>query len=299
MVAGVTGAMPKSLRPLIGSMAFIPQYLNLRTVQKHFAPLLEERLALAQTTEKTSPSEPQDHLQMMVRFGLAERQSEVRDAKKMTRRLALANLGSIHQTSIAVTNLIFNILASDAEFNTIAVLREEIQSMVGSSGEWTKALVSKLVKCDSVCKETMRINSFGNRGPLRKVVVDNLVTGEGIHLPKGAMVSLLLTSQLDEDVFPDPLKFVPFRYAEMRERGEDGASFVSLGERFLPFGYGRHACPGRFLLEFELKMILSYLLTNYDFELAPEHQGVRPESKWVAEAIMPPMDGKIRVKRRI
>jgi cytochrome P450 len=217
----------------------------------------------------------------------------------MTVRLAISNLGAFHQTSIAITNVIFNVLASDAEYKTIAVLREEIKSVVGEKGEWTKAAVAKMVKCDSVCKETLRIHSFGNRSPMRKVMVDNLKTEDGILLPKGAMISLLLTSQVDEEFFPDPLKFKPFRYSDMRENGEGaGVSFVALGEKFLPFGYGRHACPGRFLLDFELKMILSYMLTNYDVELAPEHNGVRPESKWVAEAIMPPFEGKIRIKRR-
>jgi cytochrome P450 len=301
IIAGLTGAMPKFLRPLVGNLAHILQYFNLRTIRKHFTPLLHERLSLAKATEKTSPSEPQDHLQMMIRYGLAEKPLDIENPKIMTGRLALSNLGSFHQTSLAVTNLIFNILASDREYNTIALLREEIRSVVGGNKTpWTKALVSKLVKCDSVCKENLRINSFGNRGPLRKVVASNLVTPDGIALPKGGMVSILLTSQHDSDFFgDDPLKFNPFRYAEMRERGEEGASFVSLGERFLPFGYGRHACPGRFLLEFELKMILAYLLINYEFELAEEYGGKRPESRWVAEAIMPPLEGKIRVRRRV
>lgn len=299
IIAGLIGAMPKFLRPFVGQLVHIPQYFNLRAIRKQFAPLYAERLQFAQSYEKDSPDEPQDHLQMMIRYGLAERPNEVTSLKGMTGRLALNNLGSFHQTSLTVTNLIFNVIASDKEFNTIAILREEIRSIVGDNQvPWTKAMVSKLVKCDSVCKETLRTTPFGSRGPIRKVMVDNLVTEDGITLPKGALVSILLTSQLDEDVFEDPSKFSPFRYAELREKGDTGASLVSLGERFLPFGYGRHACPGRFLLEFELKMILAYLLLNYDIELAEQHRGVRPESKWVAEAIMPPLEGKIRVRRR-
>lgn len=35
----------------------------------------------------------------------------------------------------------------------------------------------------------------------------------------------------------------------------------------LTWGYGRHACPGRFLANNELKMILAHALINYDWKL--------------------------------
>jgi cytochrome P450 len=267
-------------------------------MQKHLAPILASRIALCAKTEKTDPKEPQDQLQMMIRYAMDHCPHELVSLKTMTRRVAMANLGAFHQTSIAITNIIFNILGSDEEFNTIAVLREEIASLVPKDGKWTKSLLNKLVKCDSVIKESLRATPFGNRGLMRAVMVDDLTTPDGIRLPKGGMVSLLVMAQNDEDVFPNPWKFSPFRYSDLREKEGSNASFVSLGDRFLPFGYGRHSCPGRFLLDFELKQVLAYLLGNYEVQLAVEHAGVRPESKWVAEATMPPSKGKIRVKRR-
>ena len=45
-------------------------------------------------------------------------------------------------------------------------------------------------------------------------------------------------------------------------------------------------------------MMIAYILMNYDIELAEEHHGKRPESEWMAEAIMPPSAGKVRVRRR-
>jgi cytochrome P450 len=32
------------------------------------------------------------------------------------------------------------------------------------------------------------------------------------------------------------------------------------------FGLGRHACPGRFLAGYEIKLVLATLLTQYDFK---------------------------------
>lgn len=297
IIAAIVGGMPKVLRPIIGPLVHTAQAPILRTMRGKFKQLHEERLAFCRATNKESPYEPQDHFQMMMRYGLSDRPQEVTNLTSMTGRIAVSNLGSYHQTTMALTNMLLDILDSDKEFNTIALLREEIASVVGSNGDWSKATIAKLVRCDSVCKETLRLHNFGGRSVMRKVMVP-CTTEDGIVLPKGAMVSLLLTSQVDEEYFSSPHKFIPFRYLAMREKEEAGASFVSLGDKFLPFGYGRHACPGRFLLDFELKMTLSYLLMHYNIELAPEHKGVRPPSNWAAEARMPPPGAKIRVRRR-
>ena len=299
MTASLCGGSPKFLRPFIGALLSIPNSLLMSRFGGMWKSLYEERLAIVKAGPKAD-NDPTDHIQMMFRYAQSERPHEL-NHKNMTGRLAMANFGSGHQTSIGITNIIFNVLDSDAEFNTIAILREEIRSVVGENKDWTKATVAKLVRCDSVLKETLRLHSFGNRTPIRKVMVDGLVTEEGIALPKNSIVSFLLTSQIDGETFEDPEKFDPFRFSRIREQEgneQGGLSFVSTGKDFLPFGHGKHACPGRFLLDFELKIILAYLLNNYDIELAPIHKGKRPESKWLAEAIFPPADGRIRVKRR-
>ena len=45
------------------------------------------------------------------------------------------------------------------------------------------------------------------------------------------------------------------------------AQFVASNEDNLSFGYGRHACPGRFFATNEIKMILARLLLDYDIRL--------------------------------
>jgi cytochrome P450 len=264
--------------------------------------------------------DPQDHLQMMLRCAETDHKTEL-NLDDMTGRLVMANFGSFHQTSIAITNVIFNILESDKEYNTIALLREEARAVLEKSGGvWSKAAVSQMVCADSVCRESLRINSFGNRSLIRKVMVDDLRTEDGILLPKGALVSILAhPAQCDGDIFSDPLKFDPFRFSRMRQQSSsiphsigaaesedtkisaNGANLalVSTGPQNLPFGHGRHACPGRFLLDFELKMILAYLFTNYDVELVRKYEGQKLQAEWMAEAMMPPTAGKIRVKRRV
>lgn len=63
-------------------------------------------------------------------------------------------------------------------------------------------------------------------------------------------------------------------------------------------GYGgsadRRDSPGRFFVAHELKMILAYLVQNYEIKPLAE----RPKTMWMGANIIPPVQAKIEVKRR-
>ena len=161
-----------------------------------------------------------------------------------------------------------------------------------------------MIKADSVARETLRCNSFGGRAIFRKVMVDNVETDAGIKLPKGTIFSFLgQPAQMDEDIYNEPWKYDPFRFSRIREAAISSAlmktpSFVTTGPEHLSFGHGKHACPGRFLVDFELKMIIAYVLTNYDIKFPEEYGNKRPANKWLMEVSMPPKGVKMLVKRR-
>jgi cytochrome P450 len=306
--AAVTGGTPPILRPFIGRLAGIKTRLAQKKVRQHLEPIYRTRLqAFNNTHHDPLYIEPQDHLQMMLRYARRERPNELYDLDVISRRVTAANFGSMHQTSMQVTNMLLNILGSDTEYNTIAILREEVRRIIGEDQKWTKAKICKMHKADSVARETMRCNSFGTRSMLRKVMVHNLVTDTGIRLPKGTVISFLSQpAQMDGETYEEPHKYDPFRFSRMRDVANNSAntnsttpSFVSTGSSYLPFGHGKHACPGRFLLEFELKMIIAYVLGNYDIKFPEEYDGKRPENRWLGEASFPPNGVSLLVKRRM
>ncbi|KAM5343521.1 hypothetical protein ACJ41O_012058 [Fusarium nematophilum] len=305
LTAGLNGGLPLVLQPIVGTLLSLPTRFLVSKIKAWFVPLWKQRIK--QLDDPDQP-EHEDQLQMMLRYGVRERPDEIRDDDLMTRRLTAQNFASMHQTQMQVTNLILNVLGSDAEFNTIAVLRDEVDRLLGPSdadAQWTKALVSQMTRADSVARETLRLCAFGGRANFRKVMTSDFKTHDGYHLPRGTVLSFLgQPAQVDAETIDEPRKFDPFRFSRIRElaasRDEKppAVTLVSTSPEFLPFGHGKHACPGRFLIDFELKMILAYVLRNYDIAFPKEYEGKRPPNVWLAEAQMPPTGVRIRIKRR-
>jgi cytochrome P450 len=71
-------------------------------------------------------------------------------------------------------------------------------------------------------------------------------------------------------------------------------STVTTSDTFLSFGHGRHACPGRFFAATEMKLLLAYIVMNYDIK----SMETRPPNEFMGGNVLPPMKANIRVRRR-
>lgn len=92
----------------------------------------------------------------------------------------------------------------------------------------------------------------------------------GQRIPTGVTIKAL-SFVVDADVDPqnESTKFDSLRHYKQRVKARAAgdqarAQLVSANEENMAFGYGRHACPGRFFAAHEIKMILVKLLLNYD-----------------------------------
>ena len=63
---------------------------------------------------------------------------------------------------------------------------------------------------------------------------------------------------------------------------------------YLTFGYGRHACPGRFFAAAELKLMLALIVMNYDVKL----EGPHPEPVWFMTSCIPNPKGEVLFRKR-
>ncbi|KAK4141456.1 uncharacterized protein C8A04DRAFT_39069 [Dichotomopilus funicola] len=259
-----------AVRPLfrlfIGNRIPEVRRLDERLVQadKFMRPVVAARRALP------DHEKPDDMLQWLI-----DGQGKFRQLT--TERLARTQLGlsfaAIHTTTLTATNVFYSI-AAHPEY--IPELREEIRTVLAdSNGVFTSPALQSMKKMDSFIKETMRLYPAGASTFQRKVN-KTFTLSNGQVIPAGVVIEVPAAAVgLDERVFPNADKFDPWRFARLREEarasGEvEGAArnqFVSVSAEALTFGFGRHACPGRFFAANEIKMVLANFVLNYDVKL--------------------------------
>ncbi|CAH0021068.1 unnamed protein product [Clonostachys rhizophaga] len=157
----------------------------------------------------------------------------------------------------------------------IPELREEIRQVyAGCEGAFTKKSLGELKKLDSWMRESQRL-CLSVSTTFQRIATKRFRLSEGLYIPKGTRLEVAATSvHVDEAFYEDPEVFDGQRSFKLRQ-GESQAmkhQYISTGRTDLRWGYGRHACPGRFLADAEMKMPLSELLLHFDVK-NPEGQG--------------------------
>ncbi|GKT96318.1 cytochrome P450 [Colletotrichum tofieldiae] len=222
-------------------------------------PVVEARRKAA---EGSNYQKPDDMLQWMMESQKKFGQKEDRELARYELAISAA---AIHTTTVTITNALYT-LAVMPEFVTI--LRKDVQqALAETNGVFTNSAMQSMKKVDSFLKES----SF------QRKVLKSFALSNGQVIPAGSFIELpSIGIYTDEEFFPDADKFDPLRFYTMRQEKREqktgskqaevvsNAQFVSVGQSSLTFGYGRHACPGRFFAVNEIKMILATLLVNYD-----------------------------------
>ena len=318
--ATVLRQLPSLLRPILAPLITLPGKYHRWKAQQYLEPEITRRLegldGESQDPEKKALEvEPNDFLQWSINYArtkLATCPAELSPRILVGRILAL-NFAAIHTSTFTITNVIFDILSSDPSLNYVGQLREEAASVLAEeSGVWTKRALSKMYKIDSAIRESLRVSSFLSVGLVRKVTAKGgITTPDGIHCPRGSNVAVAVYGIHNDDAyFPDAATFDPFRSVHKRDaivadtlEGKLGTDdmikranygLVSTSPDYLPFGHGRHACPGRFFAANELKLLLAYMILNYDIEMLEK----RPAGRWLGQVSLPPMSAVIKVRRR-
>lgn len=118
---------------------------------------------------------------------------------------------------------------------------------------------------------------------MSRVATRPVTLPNGLKLQTGEKCVGDIGGMWDASAYPDPYAFDGWRFARMRggdDAARDGGQahfFVSTSPTHMGFGHGRHACPGRFLADNQLKVALSHLVMKYDWRLPEGH-----EHRWVS-----------------
>ncbi|KIL65514.1 hypothetical protein M378DRAFT_162148 [Amanita muscaria Koide BX008] len=250
--------VPPALRPFAAPLIrSIPNSIKRGT--KHLEPLIRERL---EQVAKYGEERPNDIVTWMLEV-TKDRQRSVRD---LVIAVLLTNFAAIHTSSMSFTYVMYE-LATRPEY--VKPLRDEIEGVIKEEG-WSKDSISKLRKVDSFIKECLRLSNFTLFTMSRKALRD-FTFSDGTTIPAGSTVGVPFNSvHTDANDYSDPNIFDGFRFEKLRE--QDGENMkhqlTSLGVDYVLFGNGRRACPGRFFVANELKLMLAHVVMNYDVKMA-------------------------------
>lgn len=103
---------------------------------------------------------------------------------------------------------------------------------------------------------------------MRRYTTSDVKLSDGTILPKNKLTLVSAQKHWDAEAYENPHKFDGYRFYNMRQKpgNENKAQLVSATPDHMGFGYGLHACPGRFFASEEIKLALSHILLKYDIK---------------------------------
>lgn len=119
---------------------------------------------------------------------------------------------------------------------------------------------------------------------------------------------------VDEVLMENAKEFDGLRFYRKRQQAgeENKHQFVRVSKTDLAWGFGKHACPGRFLAHIQAKLVLAELLLRYDIVNLPGasrnrsqefetlvrslHALLSPDAHIDARQVEPDPEGKVMLK---
>ncbi|KAL0575654.1 hypothetical protein V5O48_006310 [Marasmius crinis-equi] len=227
--------------------------------------------------------------------------------KNRTMRRTMRHLGPIikqrletGERPMVFTHALYH-LAANPEL--IRPLRREVENVVENGEGWTKRAMLQLRLVDSFLKESQRRVGLTMLTISRIALKDfKFSDPDGTVVPAGARVAAAgHYAHTNEETYPTPSDFVPFRFAEMehpentKRHGHD--QMVTTTPDWLLFGGGKHACPGRFFAVTKLKVMFAHLILNYDVKFRQDGAGFPPAVQF-GSVMSPNPDVKVMFRKR-
>ncbi|GAW16232.1 hypothetical protein ANO14919_056550 [Xylariales sp. No.14919] len=179
---------------------------------------------------------------------------------------------SMHGTSFIALQSLFSVLSTP---NALTDIREEIERVstneLKGSSVWTRHALGELKVMDSFMKETLRMKPF-QEATVQRYAMTPYTFKDGLRVPAGTVISfpnLRYNTDPSSILMSEAGTFDGNRWVRRRfAPGMSKFQFASTAEDAFDWGAGPHACPGRFMAEVTIKLILIRLITRYDMKLS-------------------------------
>jgi cytochrome P450 family 110 len=145
-----------------------------------------------------------------------------------------------------------------------AIRKQLLDELQALDGPLDPSVVFRLPYLNAVCCETLRIYPVGMTTFAR--VTKSAIELMGSTLEPGTIViGCIYLAHHRQDVYQDPDEFRPERFLERRYSPFE----------YLPFGRGVRRCIGMAFAQFEMKLVISAILSGFELALA-DSRPVRP-----------------------
>ncbi|PPQ84746.1 hypothetical protein CVT25_007510 [Psilocybe cyanescens] len=305
---------PVFLRPLFGRLVTNVDGV-LIGIEKHLAPIIEYRLEQDRIHGGEWPDKPSDLITWLL--DSAKASGEERTPRNMAKRVVVFSFASTYSSGVALAQALYE-LCKRPEY--IRPLLDEARSVVKNTGQgkWSKAAVGEMFKTDSFLRETQRYNGLGldlTYRKKKKVLLSRRVLqpftfsdAQGTTLPPGTHLCVNAWGNHRDDAYyhdPPAEVFDGFRFSRptvnqegAREDQPPQPLMATPTLEYNAFGHGRPACPGRFFAVAELKLMLGYMLTTYDFKFSSESAKAKPQMAWFESKVIPDKNVRLLFRKR-
>ncbi|KAE8377155.1 cytochrome P450 [Aspergillus bertholletiae] len=298
----VTGAMmifvsqfvPWPLKPVVGIVAGLPIYYYWMRLIIFLYPTFQDRIQCLRAKRETPPA---DLVTWMVELAMSQNPAREVHISALVVRLTLIAFLPVDVFIAMTENFFLDLLSFDPDSRHYRTLRKEAATAFASRDK-SQPISQSMPRMESTIRETLRLSPLSDRMLSRRVVQKAGITlPDGQFLPRGTWLAVAAVGvHRDERTYEDPDEYRPLRFlCQDNATGEPKSTLVPVtSEKFLAFGHGRHSCPGRWFAAHAMKLIIGYILMNYDIE--PLDQ--RPVNSIVGQTIIPQLNVKIRLRRR-
>ncbi|KAF4584967.1 hypothetical protein EYR40_001793 [Pleurotus pulmonarius] len=260
-LATIPGTLPADLFPIL---KYIPSWLPGAGYKRYAQSVAHINHVFATkpwnaTKDKLAKGEASESIAETLIENLAEG-----DDEEVARNTAAACY--VGGTDTAICTLRIFLLAMVLHPEAQRKAQEELDAVIGDRLP-TFEDREQLPYVRALLKEVTRWQPVTPMGHAHRVTEDDVY--DGYFIPKGTLVATNVWSMLnDPEAYPEPAKFNPDRFLKDGEIDPD-----VLDPAQVAFGFGRRICPGRFFSADNTFIIVSTLLSAFNFRPPLDAQG--------------------------
>ncbi|KAM3148693.1 hypothetical protein ABEW05_011074 [Botrytis cinerea] len=297
----IINCMPPFSRPVLARIISWPSKYYQARCRRILRPLIEQRIR-GFKDHKAGSEKPDDFLQWLIEH-CSKLDAKEMEPDKISDRILVLCIAFVFAMGYIFCSSVLDLYKSPEKTSFVAGLVAECKCVSAEHGGLsTKQAVDSLFRVDSALRESMRVSDVGATSIPIDVVSGKVDLGNGIQIPSGMrMVFATQPMHLDPDSYPNPLRYDAFRFSRKYEEIEkceqelgERELCTTITESFLPFGYGKFQCPGRWFATQTIKQALAYVAMNYDIEF----DGRQYKRQALLNMMLPPEYVEMSVRRR-